>query len=175
MGTVMIQASRNAAAGVLRGENALSSARREARHRRKVGAALWVTQGLLALVFLFAGSMKLVVPPEVLATMSPLPVLFLKLIGLAEVLGAIGLILPALTRVRPGLTPLAGACLGVEMIGATATTLAIGGGVTALMPFVVGVLAAFVAYGRWYVARQPARSGRRQDAARVSPVAQGAR
>jgi hypothetical protein len=56
------------------------------------------------------------------------------------------------------LTPLAAAGLALEMIGATVTTLAIGGGVTALMPFVVGLLAAFVAYGRWRVARQTARS-----------------
>lgn len=167
MGTVMIQANRGATAGVLSDENTLSSTLREARHRRKVSVALWVTQGLLAFVFLFAGSMKLVVPPEVLATMSLLPVLFLKLIGLAEVLGAIGLILPALTRIRPGLTPLAGACLAVEMIGATVTTLAAGGGPMALMPLVVGLLAASVAYGRVRVARQAARSGRRPDLIRA--------
>ena len=167
MGTVMVQASRGATAGTLPGENYLSSPKRNATPRPEINVALWVTQGLLALVFLFAGGMKLAVPPELLATMSPLPVLFLKFIGLAEVFGGIGLILPALTRIRPGLTPLAGACLAVEMIGATVTTLVVGGGVTALMPLIVGLLAASVAYGRHVVAPRPARSGRRPDFVRA--------
>jgi hypothetical protein len=167
MGTVMIQANRGTTADVLPRESILGPTRRKDRPRRKINVALWGVQGLLALVFLFAGGMKLAVPPEMLATMSPLPVLFLKLIGLAEVLGALGLILPALTRIRPGLTPLAGACLAIEMIGATATTLAIGGGVTALMPLVVGLLAASVAYGRYVVAPRTARSGRSPDLVRA--------
>jgi hypothetical protein len=70
----------------------------------------------------------------------------------AEVLGAIGLILPGLLRIRPGLTPLAAAGLVIIMIGATVLTLA-GGVVTlALIPLVVGLLSAFVAYGRWQLA-----------------------
>lgn len=175
MGTVMIRANRGATAGVLAGEGILSWEERSARNQRKIGVALWGTQGVLALVFLLAGGLKLVVPPEVLATMSPLPVLFLKGIGLAEVLGAIGLILPALTRVRPGLTPLAGACLAVEMIGAALTTLAMGGGATALMPVAVGLLAAFVAYGRYRLAPRSARSGQRRKIARAYPMASDAR
>jgi uncharacterized membrane protein len=67
--------------------------------------ALWIVQGLLALLFLFAGGMKLVQPIEVLTEQMPLPGLFVRFIGVAEVLGAIGLILPGLLRMWPGLTP----------------------------------------------------------------------
>ena len=75
----------------------------------------------------------------------PLPGLFLRFIGVAEVLGAIGLILPGLLRIRPGLTPLAAAGLAIIMIGATVITLAIGDVAPALIPLTVGLLAAFVA------------------------------
>ena len=67
---------------------------------------------------------------------------------MAETLGGLGLILPGLLGIRPGLTPLAAAGLVVIMIGATAVTLAGGDLAPALMPLVVGLLAAFVAYGR---------------------------
>ena len=111
--------------------------------------ALWIVQGLLALIFLFAGGMKLALPLEALAGPVPLPGLFVRFIGVAEVLGAIGLILPGLLGVRPGLTPLAAAGLVIIMIGATALTLAGGDVVPALIPLVVGLLLTFVAYGRW--------------------------
>ncbi len=111
--------------------------------------ALWIVQGLLALLFLWAGGIKLVLPLEALAGPVPLPGLFMRFIGVAEVLGAIGLILPGLLRIRPGLTPLAAAGLVIIMIGATAVTLAGGAVAPALIPAVVGLLAAFVAYGRW--------------------------
>ncbi len=114
--------------------------------------ALWILQGLLALIFLFAGAMKLVLPLEVLTQQMPLPGLFMRFIGVAEVLGATGLILPELLRIRPGLTPLAAAGLVIIMIGATVLTLAGGGLALGLIPLVVGLLAAFVAYGRWRLA-----------------------
>jgi hypothetical protein len=111
---------------------------------------LWIIQGLLALVFLFAGGVKLVLPAEALTKDTPmLSAGFLRFIGVCEVLGGLGLILPGLLRIRPGLTPLAAACLVIIMIGAVSVTLIIGGGATALVPFVVGLLAAFVAYARW--------------------------
>jgi DoxX-like family len=109
---------------------------------------LWLIQGLLAALFLFAGGMKLITPVELLSAMSPFPGVFIQFIGVCEVLGAVGLILPWAIRIRPELTPLAAAGLVVIMVGATTTTLAIGGGVLALAPAVVGLLAALVAYGR---------------------------
>jgi hypothetical protein len=96
--------------------------------------------------------MKLVLPLEQLTGPVPLPGLFLRFIGGAEVLGAAGLILPGLLRIRPGLTPLAAAGLVIIMIGATVLTLAGGELALALIPLVVGLLAAFVAYGRWRLA-----------------------
>jgi hypothetical protein len=119
---------------------------------RKVSVMLWISQGLLAPLFLFAGGMKLIVPIELLTAQSPLPGWFLQFIGVAEVLGALGLLLPALLRIRPGLTPLAAAGLVTIMIGATVMTLGSGEVAPALFPFVVGLLAAFVAYGRWRLA-----------------------
>jgi DoxX-like family len=116
--------------------------------------ALWIVQGLLALLFLFAGGVKLVLPLEKLAGPMPLPGLFVRFIGVAEVLGAIGLIFPGLLRIRPGLTPLAAAGLVIIMIGATVLTVAGGDVAQALIPLVVGFLAAFVAYGRWRLAPQ---------------------
>jgi uncharacterized membrane protein YphA (DoxX/SURF4 family) len=114
--------------------------------------ALWIIQGLLAALFLFAGGMKLVMPIEEMTKQIAMPGLFLRFIGVCEVLGAIGLILPGLTRIQPQLTPLAAAGLAIIMIGATVVTLMTSDVATALMPLGVGILAAFVAYGRWRLA-----------------------
>jgi hypothetical protein len=119
------------------------------RDRRQAGVQLWITQGLLALLFLFAGGMKLVMPLELLAQQSHLPGLFMRFIAVCETLGALGLILPGLLRIRPGLTPLAAVGLVIIMIGAAVTTLMRGEVVPALVPFVVGLFATYVAYGRW--------------------------
>src|SRR5438874_1646836 len=134
---------------VLSGQLASGSGGSSPRRRPIMTSALWIVQGLLALIFLFAGSMKLVLPLEVLAEQMPLPGLFMRFIGTAEVLGAIGLIFPGLLRIRPGLTPLAAAGLAIIMIGATVLTLSGGEVALALIPLVVGLLSAFVAYGRW--------------------------
>ena len=125
-----------------------------------MNVALWIIQVLLALLFLFAGGVKLVLPIEEMTKQIALPGLFLRFLGVAEVLGAIGLILPGLLRIRPGLTPLAAAGLAIVMIGATVITLASGALASALFPLVVGLLSAFVAYGRWRLAplRGPSRS-----------------
>ena len=115
----------------------------------KRNVTLWVIQGLLAALFLFAGSMKLILPIEAMAGPVDLPGWFLRFIGVAEVAGAIGLIVPWLTRIQPRLTPLAAGGLVVIMAGATVIT-AVGGPAGATVPFVVGVLAATVARGRWH-------------------------
>jgi uncharacterized membrane protein YphA (DoxX/SURF4 family) len=114
--------------------------------------ALWVVQILLAAVFLFAGVMKLVLPLEKMAGPVEFPGWFLRFIGVAETLGGIGLILPAVLRIKPGLTPLAAAGLVIIMIGAVAITLPSMGVGPALLPLIVGLLAAFIAYGRWRLA-----------------------
>jgi uncharacterized membrane protein YphA (DoxX/SURF4 family) len=112
---------------------------------------LWIVQGLLAVVFLFTGISKLMMPADVLAAQSHLPGAFMKFIGVCEVLGALGLILPGILHVQPRLTPLAAACLIVIMIGATVST-AILMPIALPLPIIVGLLTAYVAYGRWRLA-----------------------
>ena len=77
-----------------------------------------------------------------------MPGWFLRFIGIAEFLGALGLILPGLTRIQPRLTLLAAAGLVIIMVGATVLTFGAGGAAAAAMPFVTGALCAVVAYGR---------------------------
>jgi uncharacterized membrane protein YphA (DoxX/SURF4 family) len=120
--------------------------------KRTMTYALWIVQILLGALFLFAGGMKLVLPLEQMAGPVAFPLWFLRFIGVCEVLGGLGLILPGLLRIRPGLTPLAAAGLVIIMIGATSISVATGPVLMALIPAVVGVLSAFVAYGRWRVA-----------------------
>ena len=128
-----------------------------------MNVALWIVQGLLALVFLFAGGVKFVMPGEEMAAGTPFPGVFYRFIGACEVAGALALILPGLLRIKPGLTPLAAAGLTGIMIGATVlTALGMGGvgvePIMAVIPLVIGALAAFVAYGRWQLAPQQERS-----------------
>jgi len=113
---------------------------------------LWIVQGLLALVFLATGIMKLMLSDADLTADIPVPALFVRFIAVCEVLGSVGLILPSLLRIQPGLTPLAAAGLTIIMIGATVITAATMGMVIAVMPLVICLLAAFVAYGRWKLA-----------------------
>ena len=110
---------------------------------------LWLVQTLLALLFLFTGGMKLIMPIEEMTQQIPMPGLFLRFIGVCEVLGGLGLVLPWLLGIRPGLTPLAAAGLVIIMIGATATTIMTGQLAISLVPLAVGILCLFVAYGRW--------------------------
>ena len=114
----------------------------------KKNVTLWVLQGLLAALFLFAGIMKLVLPIEQMTMPVALPGLFIRFIGVAEVFGAVGLVLPGLLRIQQRLTPVAAAGLVIIMIGAVVVT-AMGGTLApALFPLFVGALAASVAYGR---------------------------
>lgn len=127
---------------------------------------LWIIQGFLALVFLFAGGVKLILPIAAMAKQVALPVWFLRFIGGCEVLGAIGLILPGITRIRTGLTSLAASGLVIIMIGATWITVAKVSIPSALFPLAVGLLAAFVAYARSRLA--PLRESARATAQAVA-------
>ena len=122
------------------------------RERSTMNVALWIVQGLLAALFLFAGGAKLVLPLDQMAGPVALPGWFLRFIGVAEVLGALGLVLPGLLRIRPGLTALAAAGLVIIMMGATIVMWVGGVVAVALMNVVVMLLAAFVAFGRWRLA-----------------------
>ena len=109
-------------------------------HARRREALLWTLQGLVAFVFLFAGGAKLAIPIAVLTQATKLPGVFLRSIAVAELLGALGLVLPGLLRVRPGITSLAAAGLVIIMIGATTLTVLTQGVLPAAFPFVVGAL-----------------------------------
>jgi uncharacterized membrane protein YphA (DoxX/SURF4 family) len=113
-------------------------------------SALWTLQVLLALLFLFAGSMKLITPIEGITAQMPvsLPSWFIQFIGVAECAGALGLILPGLLRIKQGLTPFAACGLVMIMIGATIVTILGRQVAPALFPLMVGVLCAIVVYGR---------------------------
>ena len=111
---------------------------------------LWIVQVLLALAFLAHGVLFLSPPPELVAQMNAaLPRWFQVFLGVAEVLAAIGLILPGLTRIRPGLVPAAAVGIMIVMVSATALHLwrrEFGPAGTTL---VLLLMATFVAYGRW--------------------------
>ena len=111
--------------------------------------------------------MKLVMPVDAMAAQLDLPIAFLRFIGFAELLGASGLVLPALVGVRTGLVPLAAAGLAVVTLSATGYHLMRGDGLTAAAPpFVLAVLSVFVAYGRWRLASH-GRPAPEREAARI--------
>ena len=116
---------------------------------RALNVALWAGQVLLLLAFGAAGLMKLTTPAEALAA-SPqgLSVGLVRFIGAAELAGALGVVLPALTRIRPMLTPLAALGLVVVMVLAAAFHLSRGEVPESGPAVVLGALAAFVAWGR---------------------------
>ena len=128
--------------------------------------ALWIVQGLLALFFALASSApKLFLPPEMLPPLPiPLPRALILFIGVAEMLGALGLVLPGLLRIRPELTPLAAAGLVLVTIGATVYQLAADEPGNAMFAVVIGLLCAFVAYGRWKLAPHRGRGSSRAPA-----------
>ena len=127
--------------------------------------ALWVVQGLLSALFLFGGASKLTMPLDEIAAMVGVSVSLIVFISVMEILGGLGLLLPGLLRIRTGLTPLAAAGLAIIMAGAVVIGIGMGDPVGIAIPLVVGLLAAFVAYGRWRVV--PLRQ-------RTSPVLQPA-
>jgi len=111
--------------------------------------ALWIVQILLALAFLAHSGLYLTAPASLFTDMVGIDPLFGRFIGAVEMLGALGLVVPAVTRIRPGLVPLAAAGLAIIMVGAVGLHLAQGLPAFALAPGVLLLLAAFVAYGRW--------------------------
>jgi uncharacterized membrane protein YphA (DoxX/SURF4 family) len=132
---------------------------------------LWTVQGLLAMLFLFSGSFKAFAPMSMMQLPFPMPEWFIRFLGYAELTGAIGLVLPSLLRIKPRLTPIAAFCLLVIMAGATVISLFAGGIPMASLPFVVGLLVSFVAYGRTRLAPLASRTGRTVPVAPYSKVA----
>jgi hypothetical protein len=132
---------------------------------------LWIVQAVLALVFIFAGSVKLIMPLDLLVAQTSLPGLFVRFIGIAEVLGGLGLILPGLLRIRPGLTPLAAFELANVTVGAAVITFATTSDpLLSLMPLAVAGLCGFVAYGRGRLVPHRQRPTRRKSPTALQPT-----
>lgn len=132
----------------VRAESSSSVEHGQARRVSAGGVALWLLQVGLALLFLFAGGVKFAMPLDEMVAQSGLPGWLILLTGALELLGALGLILPGLLRIRRDLTPLAAAGLALLMLGAVVITVATMSAAYAVMPLVVGLLAATVAFGR---------------------------
>jgi putative oxidoreductase len=121
-------------------------------HGPALHVALWVAQAVLALAFGIAGWMKLMLPIATLVNRLPwvtdTPVGMVRFIGAAELAGALGMLLPSLTRVAPSLTPLAAS--GLTTVMALAAALHVYRGEVGLLfwPALLGTLASFVAWGR---------------------------
>jgi uncharacterized membrane protein YphA (DoxX/SURF4 family) len=120
--------------------------------RRALNVTLWVVQILLAIAFAMTGLMKLTQPVAALAAqmawVGSVPAVLVRFIGLAELAGAAGLILPALTRIQPRLTAVAAIGLVVVMLLASLTHASRGEFGMIPVNLVLGALAAFVAWGR---------------------------
>ena len=120
-----------------------------------VNLALWIVAGLLAAVFLFAGSSKLFIPREKLAKAPgggwtlDFSAGFVKALGAVEILGTVGLILPALLDIAPVLVPLAALGLGLIMIGAALVEFRRQEFKHVLVNLTYLALIAFVAWGRF--------------------------
>jgi len=127
-----------------------STVSRAAATGRGLRIALWSAQIALAIVFALAGEMKVSMPATDLAKMAPgFPLAFLRFIGIAELAGAIGIILPALTRIAPVLTPLASSGFVLVMASAGVLHLVRGQFGELAVVVVLGALAYFVAWGRF--------------------------
>jgi uncharacterized membrane protein YphA (DoxX/SURF4 family) len=120
---------------------------------RALNVVLWIAQALLALLYVTAGVQKAFFPFDTLVQtifwVAYVPHPLVRFIGVSELLGTIGLIVPALTGIRPRLTTLAAA--GLTLIMASATIMHAVRGEYAVLPFTLFLFAldAFVAYGRW--------------------------
>jgi uncharacterized membrane protein YphA (DoxX/SURF4 family) len=110
---------------------------------RGANIGLWTLQVLLAAVYAFSAYLKLTADPQQVAGFEVLGLgnAGMYIVGALELAGAIAMFIPRLTG-------LAATCFVALMIGAAILTLAIGGGALAVIPAVVGALAAVVAYGR---------------------------
>lgn len=123
-----------------------------------MNALLWVLQALLALAFLAHGLLFLFPPADVVAQMNALfPRWFQLFLGVAEVLAAVGLTLPGLTRIQPWLVPSAAGGIVIVMIGATILHILRNEVSSAVITAVLLAMAAFVAYARWRIAPIPSR------------------
>jgi len=141
--------------------SAQSTAVVSSRQSKGLHVALWVAQIALAGMFVMAGFAKLTQPLADLSQKMPfvaaIPGALVRFIGVAELAGAVGLILPALTRVKPALTAWAAVGLATIMLLASLFHISRGEMDKLPAPLVLGAIAAFIAWGRFGKARIPSR------------------
>jgi len=114
--------------------------------------ALWILQVLLAALFIWHGWLFLAPPPELVEIMNKEFALWFRMfLGGAEVVSAVGLIVPGVTRILPWLIPVTAVCLMIVMVGATIHHSVRGETGSAITTAVLFVILAFVAYMRWKV------------------------
>ena len=131
---------------------------------------VWTVQIALAVLFLFAGVTKLLMDGAAMSEVSAqsgLPAVFIRFIGVCELLGGLGLILPWALKIRRELTPIAAACLLIIMGGAVVTSALTVSVVAALFPLTTGVLVATLGYVRWQQVRAEQGSGYRPQASEL--------
>lgn len=153
MATIYVRGTRRPTAESLSGIGPATSS-------RKLSIALWTLQSVLAVIFVMTGATKLLTQADIMQAQSPLPLALVRFVGLCEVAGALGMLLPGLLRIQPGLTSLAAGGLVVLMVFATILTpiMISPDPVLMLIPATVGVAAAFVGYARLRLAPLLARS-----------------
>lgn len=135
----------------------MSSQSTTSKPNRALNIGLWITQVLLAAMFLFAGSPKAFLPIENMVKQgatwaADLPWL-MRFIGISEIAGALGMLLPAATRIKPILTPIAAIGLATIMVLAAAFHISRGEANHIGFNIVLFAMAAFVAWGRFGKAR----------------------
>lgn len=120
---------------------------------------LWVLQAVLAFLYLSGGGYKVFAFDELAAQFSVLPRAGWSALGVVEMVGAVLLVVPAAIKRMPILTPLAAAVLALETLGIAGLYARYSLELTASNPLVwavvMGLLAAFVAYGRYAAGRRP--------------------
>ncbi|HTK09151.1 MAG TPA: DoxX family protein [Ktedonobacteraceae bacterium] len=114
---------------------------------------LWIVQSVLALAFLVAGAFKVLQPIDTLKKylgwVEKTPPTLVRLVGILEILGALGLILPAVTHILPWLTPVAAIGLVLTMIGAIIVHIQLKETPRSLAPLILLLLALLIVYGRF--------------------------
>ncbi len=138
---------------------------------KTLNISLWIAQAILAVMFIMAGAMKSMQPIEELAKSLPwvneVSVGLVRFIGVSELLGGIGLVLPALLRIKPILTPLAALGLAVVMVFAFVYHIAKGEYNVLGMNVILAAIALFIAWGRYKKA--PVLPNTKANAKQVMP------
>lgn len=149
--TLVGPGARDCARRTQEGQTDAEIAQPHSAHGIPMTIALWIVQGSLAVFFLWHAVMKFVLPeglPDTLVWLYDIPRLPSIGIGILELMAAIGLVLPGVTRIRPQLVPLAAGGLMLTMVGAAIFHATRGEFMQIPVNLVVFVLAGFVAYGR---------------------------